>query len=214
MLVLAHLSDLHIATTPRLSDLTSKRGLGFINWQRKRNYPSPRGARRHHARCEALWRRPHCGDGRSGQPVAPRRIRAVANLARERLDPRDERHRRSGQSRHLCPHGAAAAENTWKDYMRGDYGAGARRISVPAAARTVRSDRALVSGATGPFMATGRLRRQATFDASHSHAATDKGMFRVVLIHHPPASRRGAICGGSPTPRRFAPCSPSTAPNC
>ena len=38
MFVLAHLSDLHMALTPRLSELAGKRGLGFINWQRGRKY--------------------------------------------------------------------------------------------------------------------------------------------------------------------------------
>ena len=38
MFVLAHLSDLHLASRPRLSELAGKRGLGFINWQRGRKY--------------------------------------------------------------------------------------------------------------------------------------------------------------------------------
>ena len=38
MLVLAHLSDIHLAPlpVPRPAELLSKRGLGFINWLRKR----------------------------------------------------------------------------------------------------------------------------------------------------------------------------------
>ncbi|HEX8809408.1 MAG TPA: metallophosphoesterase, partial [Xanthobacteraceae bacterium] len=38
MFTLAHLSDLHLALTPNASELASKRGLGYINWQRKRKY--------------------------------------------------------------------------------------------------------------------------------------------------------------------------------
>src|ERR1700691_4339199 len=38
MFTLAHLSDLHLASPPRLAQLLSKRGFGFINWQRKRKY--------------------------------------------------------------------------------------------------------------------------------------------------------------------------------
>ena len=38
MFTLAHLSDLHLASQPRLSQLIGKRGLGFINWQRKRKF--------------------------------------------------------------------------------------------------------------------------------------------------------------------------------
>src|SRR5580692_2444999 len=36
MFMLAHLSDWHIASRPRPLDLTGKRGLGYINWQRGR----------------------------------------------------------------------------------------------------------------------------------------------------------------------------------
>ena len=39
MFTLAHLSDLHLAAAqPPLAKLLSKRGLGFINWQRKRKF--------------------------------------------------------------------------------------------------------------------------------------------------------------------------------
>ncbi|MGA8359576.1 MAG: metallophosphoesterase [Xanthobacteraceae bacterium] len=36
MFTLAHLSDLHMAVEPRGSQLLSKRGLGYVNWLRKR----------------------------------------------------------------------------------------------------------------------------------------------------------------------------------
>src|SRR5499425_3174461 len=38
MFALLHLSDLHLALMPKGSELASKRGLGYINWQRKRKY--------------------------------------------------------------------------------------------------------------------------------------------------------------------------------
>src|SRR5262249_57565261 len=38
MFALLHLSDLHLALMPKGSELASKRGLGFINWQRKRKF--------------------------------------------------------------------------------------------------------------------------------------------------------------------------------
>ena len=38
MFVLGHLSDLHIAARPWLKELAGKRGLGFINWHRKRKF--------------------------------------------------------------------------------------------------------------------------------------------------------------------------------
>ena len=38
MFVLAHISDIHLAPlpTPRITELMSKRGLGYLNWLRKR----------------------------------------------------------------------------------------------------------------------------------------------------------------------------------
>ena len=38
MFILAHLSDIHLAPLPRPNpfELVSKRGLGYINWLRKR----------------------------------------------------------------------------------------------------------------------------------------------------------------------------------
>src|ERR1700748_2609446 len=36
MLKLAHISDWHIASQPRAGEIIGKRGLGFINWHRKR----------------------------------------------------------------------------------------------------------------------------------------------------------------------------------
>ena len=38
MFTLAHLSDLHLALTPKASEFASKRALGYINWQRKRKH--------------------------------------------------------------------------------------------------------------------------------------------------------------------------------
>src|SRR5215472_18897650 len=38
MFALLHLSDLHLALMPKGSELAGKRGLGFINWHRKRKY--------------------------------------------------------------------------------------------------------------------------------------------------------------------------------
>ena len=38
MFTLAHLSDLHMASRPAGLQLVSKRGLGLINWHRKRKH--------------------------------------------------------------------------------------------------------------------------------------------------------------------------------
>ena len=47
MFTLAHLSDIHLAPLPKLNplELFSKRGLGYINWLRKRRSIHPAARR-------------------------------------------------------------------------------------------------------------------------------------------------------------------------
>ena len=87
MFSLAHLSDPHIGpiATPRLRELLNKRGLGLINWYRKRH-------RHHHADVlaaivsdmQAQSPGPHRGDRRPGQHLARHGIRRRGALADER----------------------------------------------------------------------------------------------------------------------------------
>ncbi len=185
MFVLAHLSDLHMASQPRLAELVSKRGLGFINWQRKRKY----------------IHRPEILDALTrdlqAQPVD--HIAVTGDLVNFSLADEYARARTwlgklgGAQDVTVIPgnhdvyvRGVEPSPAAyWGDYMRGDDGA----QSFPVVRR--RGNVALIalsSGVpTGPFMATGRLGQQQLARLAETLAAT-RGRFRVVLIHHPPTS--------------------------
>src|SRR5271169_1641786 len=185
MFVLAHLSDLHMALQPRLIELVGKRGLGFINWHRKRKYIHRRDildAITHDLKAQACDHIAVTGDlVNLSLPVEYARARAWLETVG------------SPQSVTVIPGNhdvyvrqvERAPAEYWGDYMTGDDGLQyfpflRRRNGVALIA--------LSSGvATGPFMATGRLgERQLARLAEMLDQTRDA--FRIVLIHHPPLS--------------------------
>ena len=185
MFVLAHLSDLHLASRPRLRELMSKRGLGFINWQRKRKF----------------IHRPEIADTivRDVKALAPDHIAITGDLVNLSLDDEYRRARAwleglgsphdvtvvPGNHDAYVPGAAGAAAAYWGDYMRGDDG----RQTFPFVRR--RGSVALIALSTavptGPFMATGRVGERQLAGLADALDQT-RGAFRVVLIHHPPMS--------------------------
>ena len=185
MFVLAQLTDLHMAAKPRLSELMSKRLLGFINWQRKRKFVH----------------RPEVLDAitRDVKQQAADHIAVTGDLTNLSLPTEYKRARTwldaLGTARDVTVipgnHDAyvrAAVQSPaafWGVYMRGDDG----QSGFPFVRR--RGNVALIalsSGVpTGPFMATGRLGQQQLSGLSEALTQT-RDLFRVVLIHHPPLS--------------------------
>lgn len=185
MFVLTHLSDLHLASRPRLAELIGKRGLGFINWQRKRKY----------------IHRPEIADAivRDLKGLAPDHIAMTGDLVNLSLD--DEyRRARAWLDALGPPHDVTVVPGNhdvyvravvpspaahWGDYMRGDDG----REGFPFVRR--RGDVALIALSTaiptGPFMATGRLGERQLAELADTLDKT-RGLFRIVMIHHPPLS--------------------------
>ena len=185
MFVLAHLSDLHLASRPRLAELIGKRGLGFINWQRKRKY----------------IHRPEIADviTHDLKGVAPDHIAMTGDLVNLSLG--DEyRRARTWLDALGSPHDVTVVPGNhdvyvssvvqspaahWGDYMRGDDG----RQDFPFVRR--RGNVALIALSTGvptgPFMATGRLGERQLARLADALNQT-RGLFRTVLIHHPPVS--------------------------
>jgi 3',5'-cyclic AMP phosphodiesterase CpdA len=185
MFVLAHLSDLHLASRPQPVELLGKRGLGFINWQRKRK----------------SIHRPEITDAvvRDLKGLAPDHIAMTGDLVNLSLD-EEYRRARAWLETLGSPHDVTvvpgnhdtyvrASVNSpaayWGDYMRGDDG----RQSFPFVRR--RGNVALVALSTavptGPFMATGRLGERQLAALANALGET-RGLFRIVLIHHPPVS--------------------------
>jgi 3',5'-cyclic AMP phosphodiesterase CpdA len=185
MFVLAHISDLHMALQPRLTQLISKRGLGFINWQRKRKYIHRREILDEITRDLKAQRTDHIavtGDlVNLSLPIEYERARGWLETIGSPKDVTVIPGNHDVYVRQVTDAPAAY----WGDYMTGDDGVQRfpylrRRNGVALIA--------LSSGvATGPFMATGRLgARQLARLAELLEETRDA--FRVVLIHHPPVS--------------------------
>jgi 3',5'-cyclic AMP phosphodiesterase CpdA len=186
MFVLAHLSDPHLAPLPRprLRELFSKRGLGFLNWLRKRH--------RIH-RAEVLAKivadlKAHATDhiavtgdlvnlSLSNEFASARAwLAALGDPASVTVVPGN--HDAYVRAARNC------ALRDWGDYMRGDKGE-----SFPFVRR--RGPLALIglssSLPTLPLAATGRLHGDQLFALGDILRTLDRaGAFRVVLIHHPP----------------------------
>lgn len=185
MFTLAHLSDLHMAAEPHGAQLLSKRGLGYINWLRKREN----------------IHRPEVLDAlvRDLKTQSFDHIAVTGDLVNFSLPDEYARARQwlaaLGSSRDVTTmpgnHDVyvrgveAMPARYWGDYMRGDDGID----RFPFLRR--HGDVALIAlstgVATGTFMATGRLGgRQLSRFAEILGQTRDA--FRVVLIHHPPQS--------------------------
>ncbi len=187
MFVLAHLSDLHMASRPRIVELASKRGLGFINWHRKRKN----------------IHRPEVLDviTRDLKAIATDHIAVTGDLVNFSLPDEYKRARTwletlGGPSdvtvipgnHDIYVRGVEQSPAAfWGDYMRGDDGAPSG--TFPFLRR--RGDVALIALSTalptGPFMATGRLGNTQLSRFAELLQQT-RALFRIVLIHHPPLS--------------------------
>jgi 3',5'-cyclic AMP phosphodiesterase CpdA len=187
MFVLAHLSDLHMALTPRLLELAGKRGLGFINWQRGRKYihrPETLDAITRDVKAVGADHIAVTGDlVNLSLPVEY----AAARAWLDNLGPPHDVTVIPGNHDAYVPQALGGPEKFWGDYMRGDDGAKAG--TFPFVRRRGAVALIALSSAlpTGPFMATGEL---GDGQLSGLAQALDQtiGMFRVVLIHHPPES--------------------------
>jgi len=186
MFVLAHLSDIHLAPLPRPRpfELLSKRGLGYINWLRKR-----RAIHRADVLAAVV------ADLKSQSPDHIAVTGDLINLslsnefapARAWLealgDPRYVSAIPGNHDAYVTRSGRLAVEQ-WGDYMRGDFGE-----SFPYVRK--RGPLALIglstSLPTAPLSATGRLfGNQIERLAELLPNLKREQMFRVVLIHHPP----------------------------
>jgi 3',5'-cyclic AMP phosphodiesterase CpdA len=185
MFTLAHLSDLHMAVEPRGAQLLGKRGLGYINWLRKRkniHRPEVLDAIVRDLKAQSFDHIAVTGDlVNFSLPEEYARARDwLAALG----SPRDVTTMPGNHDVYV--HGVEAMPpQFWGDYMRGDDGID----RFPFLRR--RGDVALIAlstgVATGPFMATGRLGGRQLSRFAEMLAQT-RDAFRVVLIHHPPKS--------------------------
>jgi 3',5'-cyclic AMP phosphodiesterase CpdA len=192
MFVLAHLSDPHIGPLPRprLAELASKRLLGYLNWQRRRDIH----------RAEAL-------DAivRDLRAARPDHIAVTGDLVNIALPGEFDRARRWLESLgapadvSLVPgnHDAyvqAAAlhrDRHWAPYMTGEDGVtGFPYVRRRGAVALIGLSTAVTTSA---FMATGQLGGPQIARAQAILAECGAArLFRVVMIHHPPIAAPGS----------------------
>lgn len=196
MFRLAHLSDVHLGPLPDLSfrELASKRITGYINWQRNRK-KAMFG--------DTLTRL--VDDMKSQRPDHVAVTGDLVNLAtrkevegaKEWLDDLGDPQWVSvvpGNHDAYVPGALNRAYREWHPYLIGDrYRHGMRKFPY----LRVRGNVAIVgvssAEATAPFFATGAFKRaQALATARLLRQAGDRGLFRIVLIHHPPISGAAA----------------------
>jgi 3',5'-cyclic AMP phosphodiesterase CpdA len=190
MFTLAHLSDPHLAPlpAPRWSELIGKRATGYINWQKKRRFI-------HDAATLATI----VADIKAQTPDHVAVTGDIANIALAAEFPRGRvwlEGLGSAQDVTLVPgnhdtyvrEAAIFAARQWGAYMSDDESIG----GFPFVRR--RNNVALIGLSTGvptaPFLATGWLgAKQLAGLAATLNKLRTENVFRVVLIHHPPATK-------------------------
>lgn len=207
MFRLAHISDVHLGPLPpvRTRELISKRITGYINWQRNRK----------HRLADGVMPRVIEGMLASGAD----HVAITGDLINLGLDA-EFAHARDwlkelGDPRHISvvpgnhdayvPGALAKAKRQWSPWMTGDSGP-PERESARFPYLRVRDDVAVIgcssAVATAPFLATGSFSaaQARRLDAILRQCGED-GLFRVVLIHHPPVRHSTAphkrLNGGS-----------------
>ncbi len=187
MFVLAHLSDLHLASQPRLAELAGKRGLGFINWQRgRKNIHRPEVLKDITADLKMRTVDHIAVTGDLVNLSLPDEYRRARTWL-ETLGPPTGVTVIPGNHDIYVPQAQRFPADFWGDYMRGD--ANDSRDSFPFLRRRGNVVLIALSSAlpTGPFMATGRLGEAQLARLAEALEQT-AGFFRIVLIHHPPIS--------------------------
>ena len=185
MFTVAHLSDPHLALTPKPSELASKRGLGYINWQRKRKFihrPDVLAAITRDLQVRSAEHIAVTGDltnfSLPGEYAWARRwLESIGQPTDVTVIP--------GNHDVYVRGAEKLPAKFWSDYIRGDDGL----ERFPFVRR--RAEVALIALSTGvptgPFMATGRLGERQLTRLAEALEQT-RGNFRIVLIHHPPLS--------------------------
>jgi len=192
MFRLAHLSDIHLGPLPAITyrELASKRITGYVNWRRNRRHHMQDGIAER--LIEDLRQSPHDHIAVTGDLVnlALDGEIEMARLWLEALGPHDSVTVVPGNHDAYVPGALDRICHAWGEWMRGD-GSNhpVQRGDFPFLRR--RGAMALIgvssARATAPFMASGSFsaRQGKRLDRILDQTG-DEGLFRVVMIHHPP----------------------------
>ncbi|WP_187972281.1 metallophosphoesterase family protein [Aquibium microcysteis] len=192
MFRLAHLSDLHLGPLPDISyrELASKRITGYVNWQRNRRKAIHNGVT--DALLQDIARHGVDHLAVTGDLVNLA-LDAEIDVAREWLAMAGEPDRLSvvpGNHDAYVPGALHKACRAWRPWMTGEKTPVRLSESGFPYLRTC-GDVALIgvssAHATAPFLALGTFREeQAAGVATLLDIAAARGLFRIVMIHHPP----------------------------
>ncbi len=188
MFALAHISDLHLAVRPgRLAEFAGKRGLGFINWHRRRKYIH---------RIEALN-----AITRDLQASGVDHIAVTGDLVNlslpseyawarkwlESLGTPEQVTVIPGNHDLYVPQARRGPAEYWGEFMHADDNTETGTFPFIRRRGAITLIALSTALATGPFLATGRLGEDQLARFGDALEQT-RGSFRVVLIHHPPVS--------------------------
>lgn len=189
MFRLAHLSDPHLGPLPAASvrELASKRVLGYINWHRNRAVAMKGDLLARLIAAVHAEAPDHIAVTGDLVNIALPAELEPARMFLESLGPGRDVTVVPGNHDAYVPGALVKATAAWCHWVVGDSDKGTP--SWPTVRR--RGDVAFVgvstARASSPFMATGHVSvQQATLLTEKLHALGREGLFRVVLIHHPP----------------------------
>lgn len=194
MFTLAHLSDPHLGPMPdpRIRELLSKRVIGYVNWQRNRGR-SMRGAYLEQLIADIHAQKPdHIAVTGDLVNIALDREIVAAREWLEKLGTTQDVSVVPGNHDAYVPGAIRRATDAWASFMTGD---GETASTFPYVRK--RGPVALIgvstARASGPWFATGRIGTEQTRRLyTILEELRDEGLFRILLIHHPPGVRATA----------------------
>ena len=201
---LAHISDIHLGPLPHVkrSELLSKRITGYINWYRNRSDSLDDGALDNLVDHMKAAKPDHVAVTGDLVNLALKEELLLVRDWLQDLGPPEDVSVIPGNHDTYVPGALKQVVKQWGDYMTGDVGAIASvfpylRIRDHVALVGVNSGRA-----TMPFMATGSFKHeQAKALEKLLKETAGRGLFRVIMIHHPPfkgaTSRHKRLIGAS-----------------
>jgi 3',5'-cyclic AMP phosphodiesterase CpdA len=191
MFRLAHISDVHLGPLPDVTyrDLASKRMVGYVNWQRNRRHVMHDGALVAILDDIAAHDTDHIAVTGDLVNLA---LDAELELARQWLETIGAAEDISvvpGNHDAYVPGAFDKLCRSWSHWMAGDEASIVDRHSFPYL--RVRGQIALIgvstARATAPFMANGFFREDQCHRLGRILDSTGRrGLFRVVMMHHPP----------------------------
>ena len=191
MFRLAHLSDVHLGAVPnlRLRDYASKRIVGYTNWRRNRKGAMTSDSLDRLVADMRLQNPDHIAVTGDLTNIAMREEFENARLWLEALGPPERVTAIPGNHDSYVPRAHHRYRKLWAPWMVSDDAEHVGKALFPFMRRKGRVALIGVSSAvaSAPFMATGRVgERQTERVAALLEEARAEGLFRVILIHHPP----------------------------